>query len=279
MDNGFQKSWILILITMCLLFAFGFLGFIPFFAEHEYFLTALGEVSFLLPVFLGLGALKNKNVEKSLRKGFAPSLVPILFLIPFCMQTFVVTITLPLHSLLYRLFGDMPDNVGNAVSAAEFFLQILTVCILPAVIEELLCRGVIMEMLKPYGIVVSMLVSAFAFAILHFSAYSVPVIFMMGILLAAVKLLTGSLWACIFVHFSNNFISLIANLIPENSGWLSEVIAAAAFLLFPILLMRLLKKTRAAQITDTKCKKVTFSPVMCVCLGIFAATIIYETII
>lgn len=88
-----------------------------------------------------------------------------------------------------------------------------------------------------------------------------------------------ALWACILVHFSNNFVTLLLDFLPEANAFLSGTLTAAAFLLFPILLMRLLKKTRAVQLADTKHEKISFSPAMCICLGIFAAITIYETII
>lgn len=272
MNKGFQKSWLLILVTMCLLFTFGFLGYIPFFAEHEYFLSAIGELSLILPVALGIKLLRTKNTGNYLKKGFSPSFIPILVLIPFCMQTFIMTVAMPGMSLLYELFGDLPNDVGNAASAKEFLLQTITVCIIPAVMEELLCRGVIMDMMKPYGIAAAMAVSALGFAMLHFSICSLPVIFMMGLLFAAVRILTGSIWTCVLVHFSNNFLSLAVGYIPDESVALTGVITAFAVILFPVLIMRLLKRTHAELLTDTKTKHITFSPEMCICMGIFIVT-------
>lgn len=280
MNKGFQKSWTLILITMCILFIFGLLGFIPFFGRHEYLFMSLGELALLLPIALGAAELKNNSLEKSLKKGFAPSLIPIFILIPFCMQTFVVYMTLPIHSILYEIFGEMTDTVGRADSLPEFLAQVVSVCILPAFIEELLCRGVVMDMMKPYGIAAAMLVSAFSFTLLHFSAYSFLVIFMLGMLMAAVRILTGSLIACMLIHFSNNFFSLIMNGIPEENTVALGIITAISFILFPVLIMRLMKKTggNVAGMTDIKTQKITFSPAMCICLAIFAATAIFEMI-
>lgn len=256
------------MITMCLLVAFGFLGYIPFFAKHEYLFSSLGELSFLLPVAIGAGQLKNKRAL--LGGGFSPSLVPIFVLLPICMQTFVLTMTLPLHTALYELFGDVQAEVKNARSLAELFAQVISICVLPAVIEELLCRGVIAEMMKPYGTVAVMLVSSVAFAMLHFSVYSLPVIFMMGILLISVKILTGSLWACMLMHFSNNLCSLAIGWIPEENVVLKGAVTFFAFVLFPVLVMRLLKKTHPEHITDKGTAKITFSLAMCVCIAIFA---------
>lgn len=237
-------------------------------------MSALGELSFSIPIFIGMKQLKKNDLKPLLRKGFSPSIIPILVLLPFCMQTFTLYMTLPLHSLLYELFGDIQSEVSNAASLEEFAAQVVTICVLPAVMEELLCRGVITEMLKTYGQIAAMLVSALAFAMLHFSMYSLPIIFMMGVLLSTVKILTGSLGACMLVHFSNNFFSLLTGFIPEESVAMHGIINFAAFALFPLLIMRLLKKCEPEFIGGGN-KKIKFSPIMCVCIALFAAVTIF----
>ena len=281
MNKGFQKSWILILITMCLLFVFGLLGFIPFFARHEYLFTSLGELALILPIALGVGQLGKPEFFKSLKTGFSPSLIPILILIPFCMQTFVLYMTMPLHSLLYEIFGDTQSDVDNAKNLFEFAAQIFSVCILPAIIEEILCRGVVMDMMKPYGISAAMLISALAFTLLHFSVYSFTIIFMLGVMMAAVRIMTGSMRACILMHFSNNLFTLLMNYLPAENEFLAAAISILSFAFFPILTLRLLKKTEKniSALTDVKTEKMTFSPAMCICLAVFAATTLFETII
>lgn len=255
---------------MCLLFVFGFLSLIPFFAKREYLLTAMGEAAFMLPVAIGIKQLKNTSLKTLFGKGSSISLLPILILLPFCMQTFVAYMTLPLHTLLYEVFGDVGAEIDNAGSAGELAAQIVSICVLPAVTEELLCRGVVTEMMKPYGEVAAMLTSALAFAMLHFSAYSFPVIFMMGILLSMVRLLTGSLGACMVVHFSNNLFSLLSGYIPEDGAVLQGIITVGAFALFPVLIMRFLKKAGPERISLGGSKKITFSPMLCVCATVFA---------
>lgn len=280
MDKGFQKSWRLILITMCLMIAFSFLGLIPFLQRHYYAAICIGELSILIPAAIGSYMLRREKKDSCFR-GFSPALIPSLVLIPFCMQVFLTYLTVPLQVVLTNLFGESVQDMKGAGSAGEFFVQILAVCAVPAVVEELLCRGVIMRMLKPYGMAVSMTISALAFTMLHFDIVSFPIIFMLGMLLAAVKIMTGSIWACILIHFSNNLSAVIALSVFSGGVNIRDVIFnIAALLIFPAALIYLLKKTKpnVVGLRDSEKVKTGFSAEMCICLLIFAGMTAFSAI-
>lgn len=270
----------LILVTMFLMFCFGFLGLIPFFQKHEYAVLFLGELVITIPVAMGIGLLKNESeIGSSLFKRFPPSLIPILIILPFCMQCFVTYLTLPVQTLLYELLGERAESIEAASSQGEFFAQVFCVCLVPAILEEFLCRGVIMRMLKPYGIAVSMTVSALAFTILHFDIYSFLIIFMLGMLLSAVKILTGSIWACVLMHFSNNLAAIIsAFIISEQMTTALTTVNIASLILFPVCLILMIKKMtdNVTGFRDVQKKKAGFSIEMVICLAVFAGTAVLD---
>lgn len=279
MDNGFEKSWRLILLTMIMVFSVSFLGIIPFFQKHTYFFMALGETAIFIPVFIGAKIYGiEKYLEKSIFSGFSPVLMLTLILIPICMQNFIIFVTLPLENFIYNIFGESESGIEPACTVAEFIVQIFSVCLIPALAEEFLCRGVIMRLLKPYGIVVMVMFSALAFAMLHFSMTSFIVIFMIGVLLAAVKMMTGSIWACVLVHFSNNLAALIQEQISMNNTEMIifEIIAA---LLFPFLVLHLINSSKRKELTYQECKKIEFSPSMIFSGVFFSAVIVADLII
>ena len=282
MDRGFQKSWTLILITMCLMAACGLLMVIPFFERHQYAALCVGELSIVLPTLIGMFMLRNEpETGDSVFKMFSPSLIPILIILP-CMQTFLIYLTLPVQTLLYEILGERPDSVAAVTSVGEFFVQLLTICLIPAVVEEFLCRGVIMRMLKPYGIVVSMVVSALAFTILHMDLYSFIIIFMLGMLLSAVKILTGSIWACVLVHFSNNLWAVVSTFINAHDMKTAIIaINILSVILFPAAFLMLVGKTRKNVIgyKEFKKKKMGFSLEMLICLLLFAGMTVAGQII
>jgi membrane protease YdiL (CAAX protease family) len=83
--------------------------------------------------------------------------------------------------------------------------MILSFCIVPAVTEEIAFRGLMQHWLgvaiKP---VYAILVAAALFAALHFSVYSFPVLFLVGILLGWTKMKTQSLYPSMVIHFLHN---------------------------------------------------------------------------
>lgn len=262
------------------MFATSFIGLIPFFREHPYLTVFAGEMVLLIPVAIGLELLKKSNViGESFFKRISPSIVPILMLLPFCYQVFVTYITLPMQSFLIETLGERPQNNFPVESVQEFFIQVGVICLVPALVEEFLTRGVIMRMLKPYGIVLAMIVSSLAFTILHFDIHSFFVYFMLGMLLSTVKIATGSIWASVLMHFSNNLTAVLSGiLIAKQMDNVLIAINLMAFFLFPVLLCLLLKKTKKNLVTknDGKREKIGFSKEMIICFAIFLVVVISD---
>jgi membrane protease YdiL (CAAX protease family) len=83
--------------------------------------------------------------------------------------------------------------------------MVLFICVLPAVMEEIAFRGLLQHWLqvaiRPMRAVI--LASAL-FTALHFSAFSAPYLFAVGMVLGLVKLKTGSLYPSMLIHFLHN---------------------------------------------------------------------------
>lgn len=96
-----------------------------------------------------------------------------------------------------------------------FALAIGSICVMPALFEELAFRGVILsalqDLLQPGE---ALLVSAMMFAILHLSVPSVPHLFAMGAVAAWMRQRSGSLLPGMILHFTHNFLVLLS----ERSG-------------------------------------------------------------
>ena len=106
----------------------------------------------------------------------------------------------------------MPDfgNVGI------YFLALFIMAVLPAFGEELLCRGILQTGLNTRGVAFGVFMSAFLFSFMHASPLQTVHQFGLGMVLAIVYILSGSLLPCIILHFLNNFITLtITAYIPE----------------------------------------------------------------
>ena len=80
---------------------------------------------------------------------------------------------------------------------------------LAPITEELLFRRFIFGFLAPRcGFIAALLITAFLFAFIHFSIYSFPALFMLGIAFQLIYLKFGSLYPAIFMHAFNNAIAL-----------------------------------------------------------------------
>lgn len=241
---------------------------------NTYAVTFATEMLILIPCVIGVRMIgKNFFRDETFFKGVELSTLPILIMLPFFAQKFFVQFLFPIQSWLYEFAGEVPKGVDAPKSFFEFLFQMLIMCFVPAVVEEFLCRGVIMHMLKPYGVFVSVVVSALAFSLLHFEISSFLIIFMIGVIFAVLKIFTGSFWTCVVLHFANNFTAIINDIfIAHEMTEILFCLSAFSLIIFPIFMICLMKKYKKniMKIKNEKKQKIRFSPEFCACAVLFA---------
>jgi len=87
----------------------------------------------------------------------------------------------------------------------QYIMAVFTLCLLPAIIEELFFRGYILKGLRSMGKTVAVVGSTVLFVLFHLNPEQVVFQFILGVLLATVVLQTGNLLYGIILHFLNNF--------------------------------------------------------------------------
>ena len=100
---------------------------------------------------------------------------------------------------------DFGDNPGGFFG---FLLSLLATAIVPALVEEFACRGLILGVLRKYGDGFAVLVSAILFGLMHGNFDQMPFALMVGLVLGYIVVKTESLWIAVAVHAANNFISV-----------------------------------------------------------------------
>ncbi len=103
------------------------------------------------------------------------------------------------------------DAINEMVTSMSPMLAIVSVALLPAVCEELFCRGFIqssLKCIKQKWLVI--LLVALAFGVLHRDLYAFIPTMLMGALFAFITLETESLLIPMILHFTNNAISVIS---------------------------------------------------------------------
>lgn len=112
-------------------------------------------------------------------------------------------------------YGDNPRGFFG------FLLSLIATAVVPPLVEEFACRGIILGSLRKFGDGFAVLVSAILFGLMHGNFDQMPFAFMVGLALGFIVVKTDSLWIAVAVHAANNFISvafeyLLAGL-PQNA--------------------------------------------------------------
>ena len=210
MNKGFQIGWWLISLTVFVIFGVSYIGMDW---EGQYLSSVILECGVLIPLFLGI--LYARKYDKDIYnvlgiKKFPISIIPMALLLTAGAQYFITYITIPVQSLLIIMFGSETATSQMLVpkNFMEFLGAFLSICIVAPIVEELLCRGVLMKLFERYGAAVALISSSLAFTLLHFEARSFFQIFFVGALFGIFRLYTGSVLITILMHSFNNLLSL-----------------------------------------------------------------------
>ena len=117
--------------------------------------------------------------------------------------------------------GGVPETSDTVIG---LLFDLLTVVLLPPLIEEFALRGVVMQPLRKYGDVFAILSSAFVFGMLHGDAAQIPFAFLVGAAIGFIVVATGSIWVGVAIHFGNNLFSLFQSYLYELRPPLAETV-------------------------------------------------------
>lgn len=87
-------------------------------------------------------------------------------------------------------------------------LMVLLGAALPAIAEETLFRGAILQSLRPAFGRGAIVLTALGFALMHFDPWRLAPTFLLGIVAGALVVRTGSIWTAILFHFVNNALAI-----------------------------------------------------------------------
>ena len=107
---------------------------------------------------------------------------------------------------------DAPESLGVVL------LTVVHTAVLPALLEELVFRGFILQPLRKYGDWFAVITSALIFGLVHANVTQVPFAILAGLALGYINVVTGSMWMNILLHFLNNLISVLYSFAIASSG-------------------------------------------------------------
>lgn len=165
-------------------------------------LLAIGILSIALPIFWLLRTTRLETDD--LRLTSPPQWSPL-----FCIVLFLGIANLGnlFGGLLSRLFHMRGGATVLPSSGGELVLSFLTLCILPAIGEELLFRGALQGLMRPCGSPAAVFAPALLFALLHMNLAQGITAFLCGLFLGWLTERTGSILPGMLLHLINNCIA------------------------------------------------------------------------
>ena len=119
----------------------------------------------------------------------------------------VIDAVLPLLAAFTRYRA--PEAIRLPQSGFATFLYFIGMCVVPAVLEELLVRGAMQAVLSRWGTWFSIVVSSVVFTLLHGDIAQMPSLFILSVLMGLAAYCTGSLALGMALHFAYNTMSFL----------------------------------------------------------------------
>jgi len=211
--------------------------------------AGFGEVSVvLLQTLVGIGALAlplwwllctTRLQAKDMR-----IMIPTAWSPGFCLPVFLGLANFGnlLGGLLCRVFGIEQPGTLLAAGGMELFVQFLSLCLVPAVTEELFFRGALQGLLRPSGSAAAIFGTALLFGLLHLDLAQGLTAFVCAVFLGWLAERSGSILPGMLLHFINNtlaFLTLYLRLYaPAAAAMAIELFILLFFPVFAAWLIR-----------------------------------------
>lgn len=115
---------------------------------------------------------------------------------------------------------ELTDLMIQSSSYAQFGITIFMLCILPAIGEEWLFRGLIQKEIGSIvgNIHIAIIVTAFVFSAIHIQFLSFLPRFVLGIILGYLMVFSKNIWIPIVAHFFNNLMAVTFYITKQNNN-------------------------------------------------------------
>jgi len=229
------QSWMLVLLMLICGSILGAIAQLPILTNIYTIESIAGQITtkvvaylllFLAPIIFILYKVKHdanlskltlKKIERvRLNKANFGKLNPFVFFILIFIGLFCLIF------LMDPLTDWMPQpewftKLMETAVGGNIYITIFGVAICAAFCEEFFCRGIILRgLLRHLSPTKAIIWSAFIFAFIHLNPWQGISAFIFGLFFGWIYYKTHCLWCTIFLHFTNNFFSCIADQIFPN---------------------------------------------------------------
>lgn len=117
----------------------------------------------------------------------------------------------------------LPPSLQDG-SLPVLLLSLLSSAVLPAILEEWLFRGVILQLLRPAGDLTALILSSVLFGITHGTVTQIPFATVIGLACGYFVLKTGNIYLGMALHFLNNAAAVILEGVLLNASEREEIV-------------------------------------------------------
>ena len=114
---------------------------------------------------------------------------------------------------------EMPQGIVGAT------LYVFVLTVVPAIVEEFAFRGIVLGSLKKYGSGYAIIVSAVLFGLMHGNIVQIPFATLLGLVMGYVAVATGSIIPCVIIHFLNNLMAGVEEIVARYGGETARIVA------------------------------------------------------
>ena len=193
-----------------------------------------------IPFLIAGRVLRKKGLltEIPMDKPKNPEKLPLVVLGAFGLCLLGNIITSYIDMLIQMLTGysiTMPDIPAPSKSPAGILIFYIGIAVVPALVEEMAFRGIVMQALRRFGDGFAIICSAILFGLMHCNLQQIPFAIMAGLFIGYAVVITNSLWTGIIIHFLNNAFSATVTLVGEFYGYESAEMMAANTIFYALI--------------------------------------------
>ncbi|BES64933.1 hypothetical protein SANA_13720 [Gottschalkiaceae bacterium SANA] len=171
-------------------------------------------IMILIPAVLLALITRTDLKERFKLKGFKPS--TLLYI--FALFLALLPISGFLSGLTTYLVGVNPNGVDAYIDAMEtsLFMKWFLIAITPAICEEIMFRGLLLDKRIGLNMHVLALMSGLMFSLFHVGYDQLLYTFPLGLVFAYVSIISGSIFPAMIMHLMNNSLGIFAEVIGSG---------------------------------------------------------------
>lgn len=199
----------------------------------------------IIPIFIPamIYCFANKNGFEEYERSKKITFLNVIFCIisTICANLLISYFSTYIWMPIYTFFSQTTQSqiISLPKNVFEFLVDIIFICLMPAIFEEILFRGVVLTKYeKIYGSKKAIVMCGIVFALMHNDVGLLIPQFLVGIFLSYIVFKFNSIYMGMIAHFTNNCVTLIIQLAVENKwSGLKTVLLSKPLLTTVILIL------------------------------------------